>query len=402
MGLDSFTIDLNAEAKAGRLDPVIGRESEVRRLMQILGRRGKNNPVLIGQPGVGKTAIVEALAIRITEGKVPESLQNKRILSLDLAQMMAGTRYRGDFEERLKSVIGQIVADPTIVLFVDELHTLVGTGGGDGALDAGNMLKPALARRDFACIGATTTDEYEEHLSKDKALSRRFQPVLVNEPSVDDAIVIMRGVRDIYESHHRVRIADPALVAAVKISDRFITDRYLPDKAIDLIDEAGSLLKLELESIPEEVSVSQEKLTRIRIELRAMEVEEHPSANRLNVLRDQESVAKTRLEWLNSEWQSQKKTVSKVRALLAEEEALRAEEEQARRQCDLTRAGQIAYQELPAVSVKIEALERKLTDREGDERLLRDRVEVEDVVSVAALWTGRSHEELRSALVSSD
>lgn len=397
MSLSKYTVDLIAEAKAGRLDAVIGRESEIRRVMQILGRRGKNNPVLIGQPGVGKTAIVEGLAIRIAEGHVPESLKRNRILSLDLAQLMAGTRYRGDFEERLKTVIAEIMADPNVILFVDELHSIVGTGASEGALDAGNMLKPALARREFSCIGATTLDEYRNHLAKDKALSRRFQPVMVNEPNIADALVIMRAIKDRYETHHRVRIADAALVAAVNIASRHIPDRYLPDKAIDLVDEAASLLKLELESVPEEVAMAEEKLTRIRIELRATEAEHPPGTARHTKLSESEAVALTRLEWLTTEWQSQRKTVTEIRRQLEREEELRLEEDKARRRGDLTQAGHIAYHQLPQVSLKIEELERELKEVSGDDQLMRDCVEVEDIQAIAQQWTGLSLEDLRES-----
>lgn len=398
MSLDTYTIDLIEEAKAGRLDPVIGRETEIRRIMQIIGRRSKNNPVLIGEPGVGKTAIVEGLAIRIAQDRVPESLKSKRILSLDLAQLMAGTRYRGDFEERLKIVISEIVADPSIVLFIDELHTLVGAGSGQGALDAGNMLKPALARREFSCIGATTTDEYRQHLAMDKALSRRFQPIAVNEPNVEDALVIMRGIKDKYESHHRVRISDAAVVAAVHIADQHIPNRYLPDKSIDLIDEAASLLKLELESVPEEVSLVEEEQTRLQIELRAIEFEHQPGSARHRELSERKAVADKRAEWLTSEWQAQKRTVQAIRELLTAEEDLRVCEEKARIAGDLSRAGQIAYQELPDLSLKIEELERELAEASEGEVLMRDCVQVEDILSVAGLWTQVSAEELRNCL----
>lgn len=394
MSLSSFTVDLIAEAEAGRLDSVIGRETEIRRVMQILGRRGKNNPVLIGEPGVGKTAIVEGLAIRIAEGRVPESLKEKRILSLDLAQLMAGTRYRGDFEERLKQVVAEIVIDPTVVLFIDELHSLVGTGASEGALDAGNMLKPALARREFSCIGATTTDEYRDHLARDKALSRRFQPVMVNEPGIADALVIMRGIKDRYEAHHRVRIADAALVASVEVASRHIPDRYLPDKAIDLIDEAASFLKLELESVPEEVAIAEEALTRIRIEMRATEIEHPPGTPRHTKLSERETVAVTRRDWLNKEWQTQRTTIAEIRTHLAGEEELRIQEEKARRRGDLKQAAHIAYHQLPTLSLKIEELEKQLESVEGDDLLMRDCVEVDDVLAIAAQWTGLSLDEL--------
>jgi ATP-dependent Clp protease ATP-binding subunit ClpB len=268
--LRTYTVDLVERAKQGKLDPVIGRDAEIRRTLQILGRRTKNNPVLIGLPGVGKTAIVEGLALRIAMGDVPESMLPRRILALDLAQLLGGTRYRGDFEERLKAVIAAVIAAPEVILFIDELHTIVGAGSREGALDAGDILKPVLARREFACIGATTTDEYDKYLSRDKALMRRFQPVRVAEPSHDDALVILRGIKDRYEAHHGIRISDAAIVAAVELSMRHIKDRYLPDKAIDLIDEAASQLRLEAESVPVDVATAEQALEARRARSRSV------------------------------------------------------------------------------------------------------------------------------------
>tara|TARA_R110002073_G_scaffold332410_5_gene518422 strand:+ start:12185 stop:13405 length:1221 start_codon:yes stop_codon:yes gene_type:complete len=394
--LDAYTVDLVEQARLGKLDPVIGRDPEMRRAMQILGRRTKNNPVLIGEPGVGKTAIVEGLASRIADGAVPESLKAKRILSLDLAQLLAGTRYRGDFEERLKEVVGGVMADPNIILFIDELHAVIGAGSGKGALDAGNMLKPALARREFSCIGATTTAEYEAYVAKDKALSRRFQPVRVPEPNFEDALVILRGTVERYESHHRVRIADAALIAAVRIASAHIHDRFLPDKAIDLVDEAASQLKLELESVPEEIAVAQEQLIRLRIETRAKRSEHGQRSAAYQELKDKTDSHDKRVQWLTAEWDSQKQTVSRIRELLAEEEGLRTEEEQSRRSGKLDRAAHLAYVELPKVSLAIENLETELHEASEGKSLMRDSVRVEDIIGVAAIWTGVSVDELQA------
>jgi ATP-dependent Clp protease ATP-binding subunit ClpB len=396
--LDAYTVDLVEQARRGALDPVIGREPEMRRAMQILGRRTKNNPVLIGEPGVGKTAIVEGLASRIADGVVPDSLKEKRILALDLAQLLAGTRYRGDFEERLKEVVGGVMADPNIILFIDELHAVIGAGSGEGALDAGNMLKPALARREFSCIGATTTAEYDAHVAKDKALSRRFQPVRVPEPNFEDALVILRGTVERYESHHRVRISDAALIAAVRIAKAHIVDRFLPDKAIDLIDEAASQLKLELESVPEEIAVAQEHLIRLRIETRAKRSEHGERSSAYQELTLKTDSHEQRVQWLTSEWESQRTMVTRIRDLLAEEEALRTQEEQARRSGELDRAAHLAYVELPKVSLHIEKLEMELSAASEGNALMRDSVGVDDVVGVAAIWTGLSAEELRATV----
>jgi len=384
--LSDYTIDLVARSRAGDCDPVIGRDRETRRTLQILGRRGKNNPVLVGPPGVGKTAIVEGVAARIAQGAVPQSLQRKRILSLDLGSLLAGTRYRGDFEERLKAVVGEAMADPHAILFIDELHSVIGAGSSPGALDAANLLKPALARRELACIGATTTDEYEQHLARDKALSRRFQPVPVLEPSAEDALVMLRGVKDRFEAHHRVRIADEALVAAVAISGERIPDRYLPDKALDLVDEAASQLKLELESVPVEVATVQEEVTRLRIEQRAIASDPTASSQRRDDVAGRLGPAERRLEWLTEEWTRQKGTVAEIRSLLEQEEALRADEERARASGDLDRAAHLAYRALPDVSRRIEALEAELGG--SDQALIRDCVTAGDIEAVATAWLG--------------
>ena len=388
--LSTYTIDLVARARAGKLDPVIGREAELRRTLQILGRRTKNNPVLIGLPGVGKTAIVEGLAMRIAMRDVPESMQHRRILALDLARLLAGARYRGDFEERMKGVIAGVVAAPDVILFIDELHTLVGTGAGqDGTLDAGNLLKPMLARNELACIGATTIAEYEQHLTRDKALMRRFQPVRVVEPSIDDAVVILRGIRDRYEAHHRIRISDAALVCAVELSVRHIKDRYLPDKAIDLIDEAASQLKLEAESVPADVATAEQALVRLEIEHRALQDEAGASAqHRRAWLAVELASARDTTGALRGRWEDQKAMVASLRALIHTEERLRVEEEQARRTGALERAGEIAYRALPELSRQVEAIEAALAAVQTPGLRLRDTVTPADVASIVASWTG--------------
>jgi ATP-dependent Clp protease ATP-binding subunit ClpB len=387
--LRTYTVDLVERARTGRLDPVIGRDAEIRRTLQILGRRTKNNPVLVGLPGVGKTAIVEGLALRIALGDVPESMRPRRILALDLAQLLAGSRFRGDFEERLKGVIAGVMASPHVILFIDELHTIVGSGGGDGALDAGNMLKPVLARGEFTCIGATTTAEYEQHLMKDKALARRFQPVRVNEPSVDDAVVILRGIKDRYEAHHRIRISDAAVVAAVEMSVRHIKDRYLPDKAIDLIDEAASQLKLEAESVPTDVSSAEQSLVRLEIEYRALQTEEGAVAkHRRDWLEIEISSVGAKTLALRSRWDAQKQMVASIRELIHTEETLRAEEEHARRTNQLSRAAEIAYRALPDVSRRVEELEAQLVATQTPGLRLRDTVTRRDIAEITASWTG--------------
>jgi ATP-dependent Clp protease ATP-binding subunit ClpB len=389
--LDEFTQDLIAAARAGKLDPVIGREPEMRRAMQILGRRTKNNPVLVGQPGVGKTAIVEGLATRIADGAVPSSLADKRILALDLGQMLAGTRYRGDFEERLKQVIGAVIAARDVILFVDELHSIVGAGDQSGALDAANMLKPVLARGELRCIGATTTDEYQRYLSRDKALARRFQPIVVAEPSVEDTIVMLRGLKERYEAHHRVRIADAALVAAANIAAERISGRHLPDKAIDLVDEAASQLKLELESVPVAVAEAEEELIRLQIEHRAVRDEPDVSAARRQQITDALEGHTRKLEWLRAEWSRQTKTVVAIRALLDEEDRLRAAEERARTSGDLDSAARLAYTELPRISRQIEGLETELRQTGEDDPLLRDAVTAADIEAIADAWQERTN-----------
>ena len=394
--LRTYTSDLVERAKQGRLDPVIGRDAEIRRTLQILGRRTKNNPVLVGLPGVGKTAIVEGIAMRIAVGDVPESMAKRRILALDLAQLLAGTRYRGDFEERLKAVIAAVLAAPDVILFIDELHTIVGAGSREGALDAGDILKPVLARREFSCIGATTTAEYEQYLSRDKALLRRFQPVTIAEPSVDDAIVILRGIKDRYEAHHRIRISDAALVAAVEVASQHIKDRYLPDKAIDLIDEAASQLKLEAESVPADVAAAEQALVRLEIEDRVMQTEEGEVAQKRRAwLAGELATVRAQTHELRARWDAQKQMVASIRELITAEEQLRTEEEYARRTGQLGRAAEIAYRGMPELSRRIEELQAQLASAQTPGLMLRDTVTAADVCSIASAWTGVPVEKLR-------
>ncbi|MBA3397652.1 MAG: AAA family ATPase [Deltaproteobacteria bacterium] len=393
--LRQYTTDLVERARLGKLDPVIGRDAEIRRTLQILGRRSKNNPVLVGLPGVGKTAIVEGIALKIAMGDVPDSMKPRRIRALDLGQLMAGTRYRGDFEERLKAVVAGVLASPEVILFIDELHTIVGAGSREGALDAGDMLKPVLARREFTCIGATTTAEYDQYLSRDKALLRRFQPVRVSEPSVDDTIVILRGIKDRYEAHHRIRISDAAVVTAAEISAKHIVDRYLPDKAIDLIDEAASQLKLEAESVPGDVANVEQTLVRLEIEYRALEAETGTVAeHRREWLAHELTTTRTDATALRGRWDLQKQMVANIRELIHTEEKLRAEEDHARRTGQLHRAGEIAYRALPEVSHQIEHYETQLRAAQTPNLMLRDTVTPDDIIAIAAMWLGKSIAEL--------
>jgi ATP-dependent Clp protease ATP-binding subunit ClpB len=388
--LRAYTIDLVEKARQGKLDPVIGREPEIRRTLQILGRRTKNNPVLVGLPGVGKTAIVEGLALKIALGDVPESMRPRRIHALDLAALLSGTRYRGDFEERLKLVIAAVLAAPHVVLFIDELHTIVGAGSREGALDAGDILKPVLARGELACIGATTTAEYDQYLAKDKALARRFQPVRINEPTVEDAIVILRGIKDRYEAHHRIRISDAAVLAAVELSAAHVADRYLPDKAIDLIDEAASQLKLEAESVPADVARAEEQLVKLEIESRALQSEQGSAAqHRRTWLETELAAVRVSTQALRARWDAQKRMVASIRELIATEEMLRAEEETARRTGQLGRAAEIAYRGLPEISRRVEDLEAQLRAEQTPGLMLRDTVTARDVALIAAAWTGK-------------
>ena len=389
--LRQYTTDLVDSARRGKLDPIVGRDAEIRRTLQILGRRTKNNPVLVGLPGVGKTAIVEGIALRIAAGDVPDSMRPRRILALDLAALLAGTRYRGDFEERLKGVVAGVLATPEVILFIDELHTIVGAGSREGALDAGDMLKPVLARREFTCIGATTTDEYEKYLSRDKALLRRFQPVRIEEPTIDDTIVIIRGIKDRYEAHHRIRISDAAVVTAVQIAAKHIPDRFLPDKAIDLVDEAASQLKLEAESVPAEVATAEQALIKLEIEFRALQAEEGSVAqHRRDWLAAELTTARADAQAMRARWEHQKQMVANIRELIATEEQLRIEEEHARRTGQLNRAGEIAYRAMPEISRRIEELTAALRAAQTGGLALRDTVLPEDIIAIASAWTGKT------------
>src|SRR5438094_907308 len=383
--LKRYARDLTAVAREGKLDPVIGRDEEIRRTMQVLSRRTKNNPVLIGEPGVGKTAIAEGLALRIVNGDVPESLKDKRLLALDLGAMVAGSKYRGEFEERLKAVLSEItVAAGEIILFIDELHTLVGAGKAEGAMDASNMLKPALARGELHCVGATTLDEYRKHIEKDAALARRFQPVFVSEPSVEDTISILRGIKEKYEVHHGVRITDGAIVAAATLSHRYITDRFLPDKAIDLIDEAAARLRMEVDSKPEEVDELDRRIIQLKIEREALKKEHDPaSQDRLQKLvKELEELEQESAE-LTAQWEAEKGKLASAQKLKEQLDQARAELDQAQRRGDWARAGELTYGVVPE-------LERQLKDAEGAEkgRMLEEAVTAEHIAGIVSRWTG--------------
>jgi ATP-dependent Clp protease ATP-binding subunit ClpB len=388
--LEKYCRDLTQAARAGKTDPVVGRDEEIRRVMQVLSRRTKNNPVLIGEPGVGKTAIVEGIAQRIVRGDVPESLKNKQLFALDMGALVAGSKYRGEFEDRLKAVLKEIGAsEGRIILFIDELHTIVGAGAAEGAMDAANLLKPALARGELRCIGATTLDEYRKRIEKDAALERRFQPVFVSQPTVADTIAILRGLKERYEVHHGIRIQDAALVAAATLSDRYVTDRFLPDKAIDLVDEAAAKIKMEVDSMPAEIDAVQRKLMQLQIEEQALKKErDSASRNRVDEVKRQIAELEESSRGMRAQWQREKEVIDEIRRLQPELETLRHEAEQAQRRGDLGRAAEISYGKIPELEKKVDSLRRTLAKVQEKTSYLREEVTDQDIAAIVSKWTG--------------
>ncbi|MBA2664617.1 MAG: ATP-dependent chaperone ClpB [Bradymonadaceae bacterium] len=388
--LEKYTRDLTEAARKGKLDPVIGRDEEIRRALQVLSRRTKNNPVLIGEPGVGKTAIAEGIALRIASGDVPESLKDKRVVSLDLGSLIAGTKFRGEFEDRLKAVIQEIdAAEGQIIIFIDELHTLVGAGAAEGSMDASNMLKPALARGELRCVGATTLAEYRKHIEKDPALERRFQPILVEEPTVEDTVTILRGLKERYEVHHGIRISDAAIVAASQLSNRYVTDRFLPDKAIDLIDEAAAGVKMELESLPQDIDRIERRITSLEIERQALKKEDDEiSRKRREEVESEIAELRERASGMKAQWMREKEIIAKLRGLKGQIEDLRLEYEQAERAGNLDRAAEIRFGILPQAESDLAQTQKELQAIQTGGSFLREEVTDEDIARIISRWTG--------------
>jgi len=388
--LARYSRDLTEQARKGKLDPVIGRDEEIRRVIKVLARRTKNNPVLIGEPGVGKTAIVEGLAQRMVAGDIPTSLANKKLLSLDISAMLAGAKYRGEFEERMKAVLKEITeAEGRYVIFIDEMHTIVGAGVVEGAVDAGNMLKPALARGELRVVGATTLDEYRKHIEKDPALERRFQPVFVAPPSVEDAVAILRGLKERYEVHHGVRITDDAVIAAVKLSDRYIGGRFLPDKAIDLIDEAASRLRIEIDSLPQEIDEVERRIVQLEIERQALQKEPDAAAGeRRRVIEEELAELREKSQGMKARWQAEKDIIEEIQELRTRADDLRVEAERATRTGDLNRAAEINYGEIPQAEGEIARLGARLAELQKEQKYLREEVGPDDIAAVVGEWTG--------------